>query len=1111
MLHGRKKGSILQWYNTLNEGDVTSLVQFTDGSLFYDIVTSVNFTYSAKENDANAKAAPTDSMEPMDVNVEQINTVNEETVETGQSVSQNAVSDSPEVEENGNIDSKKKYDSVKNCIDDIFQVDSTSLINYLECLKGNELELAKVAVFLLTALVQNLLSTNMELTKPLTQLDSQVQEDIQEFLSFVLTDRSQDDGPIKKSEFHKLLSRSVGTSHRRQHSRSSESIYHSETSDGGKITSKKRKYRASSIVYEDKQDSPVKSLLESPKFQQKVAMYRKESELKKLRNALYMEENKVLDLVTEKNILNEKLEKKNKEVESLKNDFRKYREETEDSECFKIKEVKKLEEEIECLKKINHSLKEENNKIKQENEIYDKKLEELEMKSTHTVIYKMIVIQVFVYYQLAEKKVRDCNDKSHITLSEELTIKDDELAHLKADVKKLEKKLQTLEETNNERNESSKVPKVFSNITNVNEVTTALLDKKEQEIKSLWTKLWDETEKTKNFEALLKFAEKEKMDKNEEINRNINLISVLESDQAFYRQQLDFFKENCTCLKNSRTNSNNSKEQEVSDLQLSSTNSREYLSEPENATSIAEELGLLQSNLSKDSKLSMKKSYIEFDSSMQVPNTDFVLLQKMIQNLVGLIQRKNYGLDAQALDKLEKELSDTKCIQQLILAVNCIINALKLSRSNTPDWKSLDPQVKTLTLEKKELEMGNKSLKQELNDINKFLEVKEVELQVVKNECEELISLKKELNEKIDKVSKEAEEITKKYEGAKKCVEKKEIELRKLMKLYMRLTKSAEPDKSRSSCDECKKLQQKIRELQSECSDKEQVIQGLKSTKRNLECRIKNYVQQVKQLQHEKEELQFQHQRDVSYSCGTLSDREKVMLCYYEKALAELDKKAKALGKTKKAQSWSTIPSVSANTYTISGEKNSTVDSLSVANQSIRSSFFQVANEEDFLNHSSLTDIHNGGNTEGSNFDDRLTELRRRNTLCRPHLQSSYPLEIQNMTPSEKKYYEPPQQSLNMTFISEEREVYRKQKEETDSAISRELFTLNKRKMPDGDVTNASKKIFRPSSQKSLSSKSATSLKRGTSLLKKGTIRTPSSIRRFISMPHKNIKNEFQK
>ncbi|GFY69886.1 uncharacterized protein TNIN_252561 [Trichonephila inaurata madagascariensis] len=1091
MLHGRKKGSILQWYNTLKEGDVTSLAQFTDGSLFYDIVTSLNFTYFSKEN-AKAESAATDSMEPMDVSVEPINTINEETVETGQSVSQSAVNDSLEVGENGNIDSKKKYDSLKKCIDDIFQIESTSLINYLECLKGNELELAKVAIFLLTALVQNLLSTDRESTTPLTQLDSQVQEDIQEFLSFVLTDRSQNDGPIKKSEFHKLLSRSAGTPHRRQHSRSSGSTDHSESSDGGKKTSKRRD-RASSIVYEDNQDSPVKTLLESPKFQQKVAMYRKESELKKLRNALYMEENKVLDLVAEKNILNDKLEKKNKEVESLKNDFRKYREEAEDSECFKLKEGKRLVEEIECLKKVNHSLKEENNKLKKENETYDNKVEELEMK-------------------LAEKKVPDCNDKSHVTLSEELTIKDDELAHLKADVKMLEKKLQTLEETSYERNElSSRVPKVLSNVTNVNEVTTALLDKKEQEIKSLWTKLWDETEKTKNFEALLEFSEKEKMDQNEEINRNINLISVLESNQAYYQQQLDFFKENCTCLKNSRTNSNNSKEQEVGDLQLSSTNSKEFLSEAENPTSIAEELDLLQSNLSNDSNLNLKNP-IEFDSSMRVPNSDFVLLQKMIQNLVGLIWKKNYGLDVHALVKLEKELGDTQCIQQIILAVNFIVDALKRAKSNTPDKKSSDPQLKALTLKKKGLEAENKSLKQELNDVNKCLQVKEVELQIVKNECEKLQSLKKDLNEKIDKVSKEAEEIFKKYEGAKKCIEKKEIELRKLMKLYMTLTKSAEPDKSRSSCDECKKLQQKIRELQSECSDKEQVIREFKLAKRNLEGRIKNYVQQVKQLHHEKEELQFKHQRDVSYSCGTLSDRQKVMLCYYEKAFAELDEKAKALKKTKKAQSWSTIPSVSTNTYTMCGEKNSTVEnSISIANQSIRSSFFQVANEDDFLNHSSLADIHNGGDTKDSNDVNRLKELRRRNTFCLPHLQSSYPLEIQNMTPSEKKYYEPSRHLMNISLVTDKMELNRQQEEETDSDNSRKPFILSKRKIPDNDnVTNASKKIFRPSSLstkvKSLSSKSATSLKQGTSLLKKGTIRTPSSTRHFNNKPHNNSK-----
>ncbi|GFQ95182.1 uncharacterized protein TNCT_602181 [Trichonephila clavata] len=888
MLHRRKIGSILQWYNTLKQGDVTSLAQFTDGSLFYDIVTSLNFTYSAKENDAKAEAAPTDSMERMDNNVEQINTINKESVETGQS-SQSAVSDFPEVGENENIDSEKKYDSVKKCIDDIFQIDSISLINYSECLISNELELAKVAVFLLTALVEQLLSTDKESTKSLTQLDSQVQEDIQEFLSFVLTDRSQEDGPIKKSEFHKLLSLFPGIPHRRQYLRSSGSTDHSKASDGGK----KRKDRASSIVYEDNQDSPLKTLLESAKFQQKVAMYKKESELKKLRNVLFMEKKKVLDLVAEKNILNEKLE-------------------------------------------------------------------------------------------------------------------------------------------------STKVAKLFSNVTNVNEVTIALLKKKEQELKTLLIKVWDETENRRYLEALLKFAEKEKMEQDNEIIRDIMMISSLDSCSRFCLEEVHFREENCTqcmkflcTLKNSRANSNNSKEQEVSDLQFFSTNSREFPSEAENATSVAEKLGLLQSNLIKYSNLFNEKNYVEFDSSMRVPNSDFVLLQKMIQNLVRLIQRKNYVLDAQVLVKLEEELSNSECIQQIILAVNCIINALKLSISNKPNGKSSDPRVKALTLKKKDLEMENKSLKQELIDINKFLEVKEAESQVVKNEWEELQSLKKEQNEKIDKVNKEAEGVIKKYEDAKKIIENKNIELRKLMKLYMKLVK---PYESRSSCDECEKLQQKIKELQSQYSDKEQVFSGLKSTKKNLELRVKSYDCQVKQLRHEEEKLKFKNQGTYAYLSGTYSDRNEVWNIYFDKALAAIKKEEEALRKAKKAQSCSTIPSGSGNTYTMSGGK-----------------------------------ISKGGIS---------------------------------LSP------------LNPSIHSKEREGSRKQNEETDSDNSEEHFILNtplypntilnKRKMPDDDnVTNASMKIFCPSSEKK---KEVPLLKRGTSLLKMGTMKTPLSLLKKGTMRIQAVK-----
>ncbi|GFQ69953.1 hypothetical protein TNCT_262271 [Trichonephila clavata] len=521
-----------------------------------------------------------------------------------------------------------------------------------------------------------------------------------------------------------------------------------------------------------------------------------------------------------------------------------------------------------------------------------------------------------------------------MALSEELTIRDDEIAHLKSDVKKLEKKLLSLE------GKGCRIPKVLSNITNVNEVTKALLEKKELEIKCLWTKLWDETEKAKHFEALLKFAEKEKDDISDEIDKRKKYISLLESNQVYFIQQ----QENCTCPKKSKES--DSEEDEVGDMQASSTDSNEFLSRSE--STFAEELGQLQSNVNNDSNLSIRKIPVEFDSPIRVPNTDFVLLRKMIQNLVGLIQRKNYGSDVQSLIKLENELGDAKCIQQIILAVNYIINSLKLSKSNVPNRKSSDPRVKALIIEKRGLDTENKSLKQELNDINTFLEVKEVELQVVKNECKELQSLNKELNEKIDKVHKEAEEIGEKYEDAKKSLEQKGIELRKLMRLYMKLMESAVPDKSKSSsCDECKKLQQKIREMQSECSDKEQVIQELKSAKRNLESRVNNYVHQVKQLQHEKAELEFKNQRDFAFSCGTLSDREKVRLHYYNKAIAALNKEEKALQKKKKAERGSTIHSVSGNTYIMSGERNSTGESsTSVANRTIHSGTTEVAHSE---------------------------------------------------------------------------------------------------------------------------------------------------------------------
>ncbi|GBO13838.1 hypothetical protein AVEN_181902-1 [Araneus ventricosus] len=90
------------------------------------------------------------------------------------------------------------------------------------------------------------------------------------------------------------------------------------------------------------------------KFCGGAAIFRKESELAKLRSALHSEENKVTDLTLEKQNLNDELKKKKKELEFYKKELESHREalsEKEEQEKLRAEELKdkKIEAEKETF------------------------------------------------------------------------------------------------------------------------------------------------------------------------------------------------------------------------------------------------------------------------------------------------------------------------------------------------------------------------------------------------------------------------------------------------------------------------------------------------------------------------------------------------------------------------------------------------------------------------------------------------------------------------------------------------------------------------------------------------------------------------------------------
>ncbi|KAF8782407.1 hypothetical protein HNY73_012697 [Argiope bruennichi] len=478
MLNNKKSQAILQWFNSLTtKGDVNSLVQFSDGSHFLDIVVSLEEIIPRENNSTSTTICEGIASNEDNTSVEE--GAEKEKTETSVSESEN---DGPFV--NKEADIQKKYDVIRKFIDDFYHIESSSLISYDECQNGKELELAKVAVFLLTAMVQTLLCVENETVFNAALLEPEIQVNIHECMSYIFDNKDSEENQFKKAELHRILSRPASfkaTPVRRRPSRSTSDP--SDFSEDVKNFSKKRRERTSAVMYEDLQDSPLRNLLESPKIKYTTAMFRKDSELTKLRNAFLNEENKVMDLTAEKRTLNEELEKRNKEIEFYKKELESQREafcEKEEQERLKTEELKDKEMEEKRLKKRLEAQEEEIKQLLQNIETLQMKVEEAEKKQKQDKTASLI------------KENSDLKDKiGTLELDserkvEEINALNEKIANLENDLNKYQQMYQEYSASNNkeELTGSPNVPETLSAIIYTDElISKETLERKDQVLK----------------------------------------------------------------------------------------------------------------------------------------------------------------------------------------------------------------------------------------------------------------------------------------------------------------------------------------------------------------------------------------------------------------------------------------------------------------------------------------------------------------------------------------------------------------------------------------------------------------------------------------------------
>ncbi|XP_035218898.1 uncharacterized protein LOC118192107, partial [Stegodyphus dumicola] len=358
MLHESKRKSILEWFNSLVTSNIQSFTEFRDANGFLDIIRSLCCSSSALLYNSDLDALTDGKI--------------------------------PQIDE--------KYSFLKKFIDDVYHIDSGLMIDYEECKSGKELELAKVAVFLLSALVQSLLSAGSQEVNTLTLLSDQTQEDIKECIALLVENSPYG---IRRVELHRILNRPAKCkgSFRFSSGRSSRTPQNDRPSSSTPLSSRSPRSTSRDSGFHRKPNfrqkitpiikttqfaerSPLKDLLESPRMQNQAIIFCKDKKIHDLQYSLHLEENKVVELISEKEELEAKLNAKDQELMKVKEEYRKLRDTLDEGTCLNnvpcVEPPKQSEEEMQRIKK---EMEEVIRVLKNEMEDMASKNAELEQKA----------------------------------------------------------------------------------------------------------------------------------------------------------------------------------------------------------------------------------------------------------------------------------------------------------------------------------------------------------------------------------------------------------------------------------------------------------------------------------------------------------------------------------------------------------------------------------------------------------------------------------------------------------------------------------------------------------------------------------------------------------